>query len=149
MPRPPKAAQDREPGKRDHREVAEGQPPAEHAVAAARPPVTRRMSLGGAAAHDVLVLAMDQFARGIFHMPHRQYAATHNPSALQLEFPSVRGHAASSPHAAAPASYTSPQRFSRPKELFTIGADLLGVAERLRAAPHREYWAAQADAVFN
>ncbi|GJE93801.1 hypothetical protein PsYK624_099630 [Phanerochaete sordida] len=123
-----------------------------HAIAAARPPVTRRMSLFSASAHDVMVLAMDQFSRGIFHMPHRQYAPSHNPSALQLEFPYVEapgfGHARrhSSPSSL---SSSSAPTFSRPKELFTIASELLGVAERLSQACQREYWASQADSVFN
>lgn len=65
-----------------------------HIIAATRPPVTRRMSLWAASAHDVLVLAMDQFSRGIFHMPHPHYPHTHNPTGLQLEVeaPFVEGH---------------------------------------------------------
>ncbi|EKM50777.1 uncharacterized protein PHACADRAFT_264258 [Phanerochaete carnosa HHB-10118-sp] len=127
-----------------------------HAIAAVRPPVTRRMSLYSASAHDVMVLAMDQFSRGIFHMPHRQYPATHNPSALQLELPYLEGTGFS--HAFHSRRYTSPssvssslstQIFSRPKELFTIASELLGVAERLSQSSQREYWASQADSVFN
>ncbi len=44
------------------------------AIAARRPPVTRRMTLGSASPNDLMVLAMDQFSRGIFHMPHPQHA---------------------------------------------------------------------------
>ena len=40
------------------------------AIAAARPPVTRRMALAPLGAHEVLRLAADQFVRGVFHMPH-------------------------------------------------------------------------------
>lgn len=39
--------------------------------------------------------------------------------------------------------------FSRPKELFTIASEVLSVAERLPKAAQREYWATQADSVFN
>jgi len=41
-------------------------------IAARRPPVTRRMSMASSSAHDLMILAMDQFSRGIFHMPHQQ-----------------------------------------------------------------------------
>ena len=127
-----------------------------HAIAAARPPVTRRMSLYSASAHDVMVLAMDQFSRGIFHMPHRHYPAAHNPSALQLELRYAEGtgfsqafHSRrhSSPSSTTPGS--AAPAFSRPKELFIIASELLGVAERLGQASQREYWASQADSVFN
>ena len=133
-----------------------------HAIAAARPPVTRRMSLYSASAHDVMILAMDQFSRGIFHMPHPHYSATHNPSALQLNhhlsvdllagsgFLSAshsRRHRSFSPPAASTGSSTP--EFSRPRELFTIATEVLGVAERLAKGAQREYWATQADSVFN
>ncbi|TFK34033.1 hypothetical protein BDQ12DRAFT_380563 [Crucibulum laeve] len=41
-------------------------------IADRRPPVTRRMSLVSATPNDVLVLAVDQFSKGILHMPHPQ-----------------------------------------------------------------------------
>ena len=139
-----------------------------HAIAASRPPVTRRMSLFTATAHDVMVLAMDQFSRGIFHMPHPHYSQTHNPTALHLEqsyFPQqsgfstplqMRGHSTSlSPPPGGVLGLGTTQvaalssTFSRPKELFMIASEVLGVAERLPKATQREYWAAQADSVFN
>ncbi|KAI0760834.1 hypothetical protein BC629DRAFT_1241718, partial [Irpex lacteus] len=110
-----------------------------HAIAASRPPVTRRMSLLTATPHDIMVLAMDQFSRGIFHMPHPHYSQTHNPAAFHLEqsyFPRI-------------STAALPSSFSRPKELFMIASEVLGVAERLSKASQREYWAAQADSVFN
>lgn len=133
-----------------------------HAIAVSRPPVTRRMSLFSASAHDVMVLAMDQFSRGIFHMPHPQYPPTHNPTSLHHEFPFVDGVGFSSAFysrrhtlsTSPPPSTTSTgsgatSTFSRPKELFTIASEVLGVAERLAQASQREYWAGQADSVFN
>ncbi|KAI0782814.1 hypothetical protein C8Q75DRAFT_795724 [Abortiporus biennis] len=51
-----------------------------HTIAMHRPPVTRRMSLYSASAHEIMVLATDQFSRGIFHMPHPAYPTTHNPT---------------------------------------------------------------------
>ncbi|KAI0820243.1 hypothetical protein BC628DRAFT_1413186 [Trametes gibbosa] len=135
-----------------------------HAIAQFRPPVTRRMSLYSASAHDIMVLAMDQFSRGIFHMPHPQYAATHNPSFIHT--PGSTGgpsHStgyfssacAPAPHYASPASDTTTSNspsglpFSRPKELFTIASEVLGVAERLSSGTQRHYWASWADSVFN
>ncbi|KAI0630441.1 hypothetical protein C8Q77DRAFT_1063255 [Trametes polyzona] len=136
-----------------------------HAIAQFRPPVTRRMSLYSASAHDIMVLAMDQFSRGIFHMPHPQYSASHNPSFIHT--PGASGAPAHSSgyfasalapasHYASPASTTdssgSPSSgltFSRPKELFTIASEVLGVAERLSSGTQRHYWASWADSVFN
>ncbi|THG96315.1 hypothetical protein EW026_g5489 [Hermanssonia centrifuga] len=115
------------------------------------------MSLFSATAHDVMVLAMDQFSRGIFHMPHPHYPHTHNPSGLQLESPFVDGTGFSSAFhsrrhtvsCTSPPPTTSTLTFSRPKELFTIASEVLGIAERLSKAEQREYWAGQADSVFN
>ncbi|KAI0640662.1 hypothetical protein C8Q79DRAFT_1004078 [Trametes meyenii] len=132
-----------------------------HAIAQFRPPVTRRMSLYSASAHDIMVLAMDQFSRGIFHMPHPQYAASHNPSFIHT--PGSGGapaHTSGYFSAAAASHYPSPSpdgpsppapapTFSRPKELFTIASEVLGVAERLPSAAQRHYWASWADSVFN
>ncbi|EPQ56196.1 hypothetical protein GLOTRDRAFT_39779 [Gloeophyllum trabeum ATCC 11539] len=103
-----------------------------HAIAQRRPPVTRRMSLTYASANDVLTLAMDQFSRGIFHMPHAQSSHSHH---FHCSSSSTHNPESSS--------------FSRPKELFTIASEVLGVAERLEAAPERQYWASWADSVFN
>ena len=100
-------------------------------------------------------------------MPHPQYSATHNPSALQLNHLSAplqsslldgsgflsafhtRRHTSFSPPVVAAGMGSATLEFSRPKELFTIATELLSVAERLAKAEHREYWATQADSVFN
>ena len=63
-----------------------------HAIAQFRPPVTRRMSLYAASAHDIMVLAMDQFSRGIFHMPHPHYSHAHNPSFIHTPGKIGRAH---------------------------------------------------------
>ncbi|KAH9893646.1 hypothetical protein C8Q73DRAFT_746305 [Cubamyces lactineus] len=134
-----------------------------HAIAQFRPPVTRRMSLYSASAHDIMVLAMDQFSRGIFHMPHPHYSHTHNPSFIHT--PGTTGGPAHSAYfsssCAPPSHYSSPYAtssssgsdptvsFSRPKELFTIASEVLGVAERLTSGAQRHYWASWADSVFN
>ena len=135
-----------------------------HAIAQFRPPVTRRMSLYAASAHDIMVLAMDQFSRGIFHMPHPHYSHAHNPSFIHTPgtgagvsqtssyFSSASGpsphHASLSPAPALAGAADPLVSFSRPKELFTIASEVLGVAERLPLAAHRQYWARWADGVF-
>ncbi|KAI0285639.1 hypothetical protein BC826DRAFT_1109210 [Russula brevipes] len=65
-----------------------------------------------ASAPELLTLAADQFARGIFHMPHAHRAP------------------------------------ARPRALFTLASEVLGVAERLDTAVARRRWAQWADAVF-
>ncbi|KAJ3988653.1 hypothetical protein F5890DRAFT_1471276 [Lentinula detonsa] len=96
-----------------------------------RPPVTRRMSLITSTPNDILKLAMDQFSRGIFHMPHPSHAVP----------PSGK----STTSGAAPAL----DSFSRAKELFTIGSEVLLVAEKLEVPSERKYWASWSDSVFN
>ncbi|KAJ7762023.1 hypothetical protein DFH07DRAFT_814999 [Mycena maculata] len=94
------------------------------AIAMRRPPTSRRISLATAVPHDLLLLAMDQFTRGIFHMPH----------------PAHDDAAASDPQA---------RPFSRAKELFTIAREVLALAERLPVPAERTRWAAWADNVLN
>lgn len=131
-----------------------------HAIAQFRPPVTRRMSLYSASAHDIMVLAMDQFSRGIFHMPHPHYSHAHNPTFVHTPGTTAGAYQNSnyfSSASAPPSHYASPYvpssdplvSFSRPKELFTIASEVLGVAERLVSGAHRHYWASWADSVFN
>ncbi|KAJ7460693.1 hypothetical protein FB451DRAFT_1044838 [Mycena latifolia] len=100
------------------------------AIAMRRPPASRRIALATAQPHDLLLLAMDQFTRGIFHMPHAHPA----PSA------------AASAAAADPAVAAVP--FSRAKELFAIAREVLALAERLPAPGERQRWAAWADSVL-
>jgi hypothetical protein len=107
------------------------------AIASRRPPFTRRMSLASASPNDLLLLAVDQFSRGIFHMPHR-------PHLTQLHANSM-----SSFSNATTQGLYFPEAFSRPKELFTIASDVLCIAERLDNAAERREWALWADSVFN
>ncbi|KAJ7152324.1 hypothetical protein C8R43DRAFT_886382 [Mycena crocata] len=95
------------------------------AIAMRRPPTSRRISLATAAPHDLLLLAMDQFTRGIFHMPHPTHAPVDE----------------SQPDSARP--------FSRAKELFTIACEVLALAERLPVAGERMRWATWADSILN
>ena len=94
------------------------------AIASRRPPSTQRISLSCTSPHELMVLAVDQFSRGIFHMPHPQHQVLSSPCAAS-------------------------EHFSRPKELFTIASEVLGIAERLENGQHRKYWAAWADSVFS
>ncbi|KAJ7228873.1 hypothetical protein GGX14DRAFT_692753 [Mycena pura] len=93
------------------------------AIAMRRPPASRRITLTTTAPHDLLLLAMDQFTRGIFHMPHPAHAADD-----------------------APADAARP--FSRATELFTIAREVLALAERLPAPAERTRWATWADSVL-
>jgi hypothetical protein len=106
------------------------------AIVSRRPPFTRRMSLTSASANDLLLLAVDQFSRGIFHMPHRPNLTQHTNSISSFS------------NATTPGLYFL-EAFSRPKELFTIASDVLCIAERLDNAGDRREWALWADSVFN
>ncbi|KAJ6539137.1 hypothetical protein B0H19DRAFT_1177330 [Mycena capillaripes] len=93
------------------------------AIAMRRPPASRRITLATAAPHELLLLAMDQFTRGIFHMPHPAHSADDTP-----------------------ADATRP--FSRATELFTIAREVLALAERLLDPEERTRWATWADTVL-
>jgi hypothetical protein len=99
-----------------------------HAIASRRPPVTRRMTLTSASAHDLMVLAMDQFSRGILHMPRRIPPSTGDSRQSALTI---------GPH------------FSRAGELFAIASEVLGVAERLDSLDDRHHFSRWADSIFN
>ena len=99
-----------------------------HAIASRRPPVTRRMTLTSASAHDLMVLAMDQFSRGILHMPRRVPPPTGD---------SRQGPLTIGPH------------FSRAGELFAIASEVLGVAERLDSPDDRHRFSHWANSIFN
>ncbi|KAF8211347.1 hypothetical protein K438DRAFT_1916289 [Mycena galopus ATCC 62051] len=94
------------------------------AIAMRRPPASRRITLATAAPHELLILAMDQFTRGIFHMPHPAHATDDAPVD-----PAARP-------------------FSRATELFTIAREVLALAERLPDPEERARWATWADSVL-
>ncbi|KAI0029962.1 hypothetical protein K488DRAFT_31882, partial [Vararia minispora EC-137] len=116
------------------------------AIAASRPPVTRRRSLATASPNDLLVLAMDQFSRGILHMPHPHYSHDAHSVFAALSLPSSTAPRLL-PQTLTPVTHAS-LSFSRPKELFTVASEVLTVAERLSTPSERRYWALWADAVF-
>lgn len=97
---------------------------------------TRRLSLTTATPNELLVLAMDQFSRGIFHMPH----PNHSPPASSSSLP------APSP---LPAIKQPPDSFSRAKELFTIGSEVLLISEKLLEPSERQTWGAWSDSIFS
>ncbi|KIY66949.1 hypothetical protein CYLTODRAFT_376918 [Cylindrobasidium torrendii FP15055 ss-10] len=91
------------------------------AIALRRPPLTRRMTLASASSNDIMVLAMDQFSRGIFHMPQFSPGATS----------------------------TLAQPFSRANELFNIASEVLALAQKMRSPTEQVFWALWADSVLN
>lgn len=119
------------------------------AIAMRRPPLTSRMLLSSATPNELMRLAMDQFSRGIFRMPHaRQQSLSSFPQGISSSA------ASSSNDEQAVSSYPSqPQihqeSFSRAKELFTIASEVLLLAEKLEIPSERKYWASWADSVFN
>ncbi|KAL0563447.1 hypothetical protein V5O48_018619 [Marasmius crinis-equi] len=90
-------------------------------IALRRPPITGRMSLSTSPPTHLLKLAMDQFSRGIFHMPHPEQGGCRGPWG----------------------------DLSRAKELYTLASEVLLVSEKLPEAGDRRYWAGWADSVFN
>ena len=117
-----------------------------HAIAAQRHPIMQRMSFVAATPNDLLVLAADQFSRGIFHMPHE----IRSPSAAMSDFGWSPSHSRSASES--PMLLTLPEmgdQFSRAKELHTIASEVLLVAEKLEASSERHHWAIWADSVFN
>ncbi|GLB41532.1 hypothetical protein LshimejAT787_1001320 [Lyophyllum shimeji] len=115
------------------------------AIAARRPPVSRRISLTTTTPQELMVLAMDQFSRGIFHMPHPRHN-THSKAAQDQPHPPTvaAGAAAVVPPIGGPES-----SFSRAKELFTIASEVLLLAEKMPVPAERQQWAGWADSVFN
>ncbi|KAJ7781476.1 hypothetical protein B0H16DRAFT_1498526 [Mycena metata] len=90
------------------------------AIAMRRPPASRRITLANAP-HELLLVAMDQFSRGIFHMPH--------PAQSDVPTDTARP-------------------FSRATELFTIAREVLALAERLPDPAERARWATWADSML-
>lgn len=141
-------------------------------IMAHRPPVTRRTSLCSPTPNDLMELAMDQFSRGIFHMPHPQqhhgipYLPTPPIMLSTFSCPMLENiHLA--PHEEfeigprmsppPPASILSLQNHhyspippkSRATHLYTIAAEVVHVAEKLALPSERKIWATWADSVLN
>ncbi|KAJ8090411.1 hypothetical protein PM082_019009 [Marasmius tenuissimus] len=106
-------------------------------IAQRRPPLTNRTSLITASPTHLLKLAMDQFSRGIFHMPHPEHEQQPSKSS------------SSCPSSSKPKSSKEDLNFSRAKELYTLASEVLLVSEKLPQASERRYWANWADSIFN
>ena len=110
-------------------------------IAARRPASSFRINLNIFTPQELLQLAEDQFSRGIFHMPHqrgikglRVFGSTSpvdEPSKTRLSL-SLAGNT-----------------FSRAKELYTIGSEVLLLAEKLDAPSERHQWARWSDGIFS
>jgi hypothetical protein len=117
---------------------------------------------------------MDQFSRGIFHMPHPQGAGhrlspsvlTPSSSSANISTPVVPGSSTTTASSAGPSASTSTSTsstsslfslsgpgsddsFSRAKQLYTIAFEVLDVAEKLESTEERQHWANWADSVLN
>lgn len=106
-------------------------------IAARRPPSSYRPSLDSTTPHELLQLAQDQFYRGIFHMPHQRGMRNQQPTSISSDMPSSK--------AGQPLAST----FSRTKELYTIGSEVLLLAEKLDIPSERFQWAGWADGIFS
>lgn len=122
-------------------------------LAARRPPSSFRMNLSVFTPHELLQLAQDQFYRGIFHMPHQrgpkpQRAQTSNASKRSASSAESQPSFADPPPNPLSLSLAG-NTFSRAKELYTIGSEVLLLAEKLDAPSERCHWARWADGVFS
>jgi len=100
-------------------------------IVSRRPPTTRRMSLSTATPNELMSLAIDQFSRGIFHMPHTRRSQPHGSPGETGSLSQVQ------------------ESFSRAKELFTVASEVLLLSEKLDIPSERRNWASWADSVFN
>jgi len=122
-------------------------------IAARRPPSSYRISLNNVTCYELLQLAQDQFSRGIFHMPHLRnqmapVVASGSRSVLSAKDAFSPGDGSSSTTTTAQPSLTIGS-FSRTKELYTIGSDVMLLAEKLDSPSERYHWANWADGIFS
>jgi len=120
-------------------------------IVARRPPTSRRLSLASTTPNELLLFAQDQFARGMFHMPHPKHNVTNRPSTVSnISIPPRPQTASTSPaDSVSPPQSPGSQTFSRAKELYTIGSEVLHLAEKLDSPSERRHWAHWADGVFS
>ena len=129
-------------------------------IVSRRPPVSRRLSMDTMSPNELMCLAQDQFARGIFHMPHPQHSpdirnsgiSSSNIAASFPRRPDLQ-HKSSSSASTLSSSLSSrstiSDTFSRAKELYTIGSEVLILAEKLDTSSERLHWAHWADGIFS
>ena len=122
-------------------------------IAARRSHSSFRISLNAFTPHELLQLAQDQFYRGIFHMPHHRGLKSPRVFGTQASHTSKRSTEAPSsavdPPIKTPLSLSlAGNTFSRAKELYTIGSEVLLLSEKLDAPSERCQWARWADSIF-
>lgn len=123
------------------------------------PPVTRRMSLGvgaGTSVDEMMTLAVDQFSRGIFHMP--KAASEGGEDVVSPGLHGVGGHRKHHHHhrhspkdehpTVTPGGSLVPASFSRASHLYTIAVQVLLLAEKMSEPESRYKWGRYADSVF-
>ena len=94
--------------------------------------------------HDLMLLAQDQFARGVFHMPH-----PHQRGRLGGNTRSgATSSSAAGSKGTSSGSADTPVTFSRAKELFTIASEVLLFAEKLPEPGQRARWSSWSDSVL-
>lgn len=121
---------------------------------ARRPPITRQISLRGSNPHDILLQATDQLSRGMLHMPNLRHPRRSPPnSSLQTPMGSTEDldeEDIDAPPTLPGLGSTENKDVAsiRPRVLYTIATDVMGVAERMDDPTSKEYWAKWADGVF-
>lgn len=113
-------------------------------IAARRPPSSFRINMNTFTPHELLYLAQDQFSRGIFHMPHQKSPRMQSKNGSFSESP-----ASTDPSKTALSLSLAGNSFSRARELYTIGSEVLLLAEKLDTPSERSHWAKWADGIFN
>lgn len=119
-------------------------------IATRRLPSSFRINLNVSTPHELLQLAQDQFYRGIFHMPHHRGLKAPRGLGAQSSKRSRESQSSSvDPPIKTPLSLSlAGNTFSRAKELYTIGSEVLLLSEKLDAPSERCHWAKWADGIF-
>lgn len=114
-----------------------------------RPPSSFRINMNAFTPHELLQLAQDQFSRGIFHMPHQRAMKFHRTGANESKSPSSTEIQFTEPPKPPLSLSLAGSTFSRAKELYTIGSEVLLLAEKLDTPSERCHWARWADGIFS
>ncbi|KIM39613.1 hypothetical protein M413DRAFT_74710, partial [Hebeloma cylindrosporum] len=118
-------------------------------IASRRPPISTRIDLARTTPHELLLMAQDQFSRGIFHMPHPLQPAQASSSSTTITPTPKTEDDNGDDDNAVNKNLLPPETFSRAKELYTIALEIFLVAEKLEIASERATWASWADSVFS
>ena len=93
-------------------------------IASRRPPISTRIDLGSTTPHELMLLAQDQFSRGIFHMPH------------PLHKSQLRNRYANAPLSTAVSSDFAPFTFTPPlAKLKTVGTAAEASSSKVTPTP--------------